>query len=73
MTEVSCCGDGGTDVECFLGEWDAAYGVAVIQLLGTNFIVHRLQLTSGGAEYAVDALKFGGGEVHVCTGRGPRC
>ena len=47
--EVGCCVEIGTDMECFLGVWDAADGGAIIQVLGAHFIIHKQQLAISGA------------------------
>ena len=57
--EVGCCGDGGTDAECFLGVWDATDGGVTIQVLGAHPIVHIRRLTRGGAESVTGAGKVG--------------
>ena len=39
-TEVSCCGEVGTDGEGLLGVWDATDVGTFIQVLGPHYVVH---------------------------------
>ena len=47
------------DAECFLGVWDVSDNDAIIQVLGTHYIVHRQLMASGGAEYTTVMGKVG--------------
>ena len=69
-TEVGCCGDGGTDEDCFIGVWDTADGSAIIQVLGMHYVVHRRQLDIGGEESMTGTGKVGADDKYPGERRG---